>query len=144
MSVQTSAYKGLLFHSLLTVGDVSITWCARLMMMMMMDSNLCLKYTNRRRRWMNRFWESKIDGEYFKMCKILREFACKFRECYRMNITTDTKYINNQQIQCLWCISFTVFPQHVSAVFGPSSGRCYYKNTNVQTWLVVSTSFHNS
>jgi hypothetical protein len=26
------------------------------------------------------------DGEYFKLCKILREFPGKFREYYRMNI----------------------------------------------------------
>ena len=29
-----------------------------------------------------------IDGEYFKLCKILRVFPGKFREYYRMNIKT--------------------------------------------------------
>ena len=28
------------------------------------------------------------DGEYFKLCKILREFPGKFREYYRMDIKT--------------------------------------------------------
>ena len=44
------------------------------------DSNLCLKYANRRRRWMRQLWETRIDGEYFKLCKILREFPHKLRE----------------------------------------------------------------
>ena len=52
------------------------------------DSNLCLKYANRRRRWMHQLWESRTDGEYFKLCKILREFPDKFREYYRMDIKT--------------------------------------------------------
>ena len=29
-----------------------------------------------------------IDGEYFKLCKILREFPVKFREYHRVNIKT--------------------------------------------------------
>ena len=52
------------------------------------DSNLCLKYANRRRRWMHQLWESRNGAEYFKLCKILREFPDKFREYYRMNIKT--------------------------------------------------------
>ena len=28
------------------------------------------------------------DGEYFKLCKILREFPSKFRDYYRMNVKT--------------------------------------------------------
>ena len=50
------------------------------------DSNLCLKHANRRRLWMRQLWESRTDGEYFKVCKIVRKFADKFRECYRMDI----------------------------------------------------------
>ena len=52
------------------------------------DSNLCLKYANRRRRWMHQPWESRTDGEYLKLCKILTEFPDKFREYYRMDINT--------------------------------------------------------
>ena len=37
---------------------------------------------------MHQLWESRTDGEYFKLCKMLREFSDKFREYYRMNITT--------------------------------------------------------
>jgi hypothetical protein len=37
---------------------------------------------------MNKLWESRADGEYFKLCKVLREFPDKFREHYRMNIKT--------------------------------------------------------
>jgi len=55
---------------------------------LLMDSNLCLNYVNRRRQWMHQLWESRTDGEYFKLCTILREFPNKFRECYRMNIKT--------------------------------------------------------
>jgi len=51
------------------------------------DSNLHLKYTDRRRRWMHLLWESRTDGEDFKLCKILTEFPDKFREYYRMSIT---------------------------------------------------------
>jgi len=50
------------------------------------DSNLCLKYANRRGRWMRQLWESRTDGEYFKLCNILKEFSDKFREYYRMNM----------------------------------------------------------
>jgi hypothetical protein len=50
--------------------------------------NLCLKHAKRQRRWMHQLWESRTDGEYFKLCKILREFPDKFREYYRMNIKT--------------------------------------------------------
>jgi hypothetical protein len=49
------------------------------------DSNLCLKYGNRRRRWMHSLWESRTDGEYIKLWKVLREFSDNFREYYRMN-----------------------------------------------------------
>jgi len=52
------------------------------------ECNLCLKYVNRRRRWMHQLWESRTDGEYFKLCKILREFLDKLREYYRMDINT--------------------------------------------------------
>jgi hypothetical protein len=47
-----------------------------------------LKYANRQRRWIHQLWESRTDGEYFKLCKILREFPDKFREYYRMDIKT--------------------------------------------------------
>jgi hypothetical protein len=52
------------------------------------DSNLCLKYANRRRQWIHQLWESRTDAEYFKRCKILREYPDKFREYYRMNMNT--------------------------------------------------------
>ena len=35
---------------------------------------------------MDQLWESRTDGEYFKLCKILTEFPDKFREYYRMYI----------------------------------------------------------
>jgi len=113
-------------------------------MIMMMDINLCLKYTNRRRRWTNQHWESRVDGEYFKMCKILREIPDNFREYYRMNITTDTQYINNQQI------SFNIYyvfysqcsHQHVSpgflAIFRVILLLREYKHTNVVSCVVSS------
>ena len=59
------------------------------------DSNLCLKYANRRRRWMHQLWESRNYGEYFKLCKILREFLDKFREYYRMDIKTFDYILDN-------------------------------------------------
>jgi len=37
---------------------------------------------------MHQLWESRTDGEYFKLCKILREFPDKFRHYYRMNMKT--------------------------------------------------------
>ena len=37
---------------------------------------------------MHKFWESRTDGEYFKLCKLLTEFPDKFREYYRMSIKT--------------------------------------------------------
>ena len=37
---------------------------------------------------MHQLSESRADGEYFKLCKILAEFPDKFREYYRMNIKT--------------------------------------------------------
>jgi hypothetical protein len=46
---------------------------------------------------MHQLWVSRNDGKYFKLCKISREFLDKFREYYRMN-TTNSKYINNQQM----------------------------------------------
>jgi hypothetical protein len=63
-------------------------WCERYMMyasddygeeFLLMDSNLCGKFTTSRRRWINQLWESRIDGEYFKLCKILTEIPVKFR-----------------------------------------------------------------
>jgi len=35
---------------------------------------------------MHQFRESRTDGEYFKLCRILTEFPDKFREYYRMSI----------------------------------------------------------
>ena len=62
--------KWLQFLNLLIVGDVQLAWRTRLMTT---GKNFCwcLKYTNRRRRWMHRLWESRTVGEYFKLCKIL-------------------------------------------------------------------------
>jgi hypothetical protein len=53
-----------------------------------MDTKLCLKYANRRRWRIHQLWESRTDGEYFKLCKILTELPDKLREYYRMNIKT--------------------------------------------------------
>ena len=53
---------------------------------MMTGTNFCLKYANRRRRWIHQFRESRTDGEYFKLCKILTEFPDKLREYYRIGI----------------------------------------------------------
>ena len=47
---------------------------------------------------MHQLWESSSDGEDFKLWMILKEFHAKFREYYKMNITTYSKYINNEQI----------------------------------------------
>ena len=55
---------------------------------LLIDSNLCCKCANRRRRWIHRLWESRTDGEYFKSCKMLTEFPDRFREYYTMNINT--------------------------------------------------------
>ena len=46
----------------------------------LIDINLYLKYTNRRRQWMHQLWESRNDIEYFKLCKILTELPDNFRE----------------------------------------------------------------
>jgi hypothetical protein len=35
---------------------------------------------------MHQLWESRTDGKYFKLCKILREFPIKLRKYYRMNL----------------------------------------------------------
>ena len=53
------------------------------------DTNLCLKYTNRRRRWMHQLWESRTGTENVLNCARYWQFPDKFRECYRMNITFD-------------------------------------------------------
>ena len=37
---------------------------------------------------MHQLWESRNDGEYFKLCKIHREFLDNFREYYRMHMKT--------------------------------------------------------
>ena len=47
---------------------------------LLIDINLYLKYTNRRRRWMHQLWESRTNIEYFNLCKILTELPDKFRE----------------------------------------------------------------
>jgi hypothetical protein len=47
-----------------------------------------LKFRKSRRRWIHQIWESRTEGEYFKLCKILKEFPGKFSEYYRMNIST--------------------------------------------------------
>jgi hypothetical protein len=54
---------------------------------LLLDSNLCFKYTNRRRWWMHQLWETRNYRKYFNLCNILREFPDKFREYYRMKIT---------------------------------------------------------
>ena len=35
---------------------------------------------------MRQLWESRTDGKYFKLCKILTDFPGKFRDYYRMDI----------------------------------------------------------
>jgi hypothetical protein len=54
--------------------------------LLLMDGNFCLK-TNRRRRRMHQLRESRTDGVYFKLYKILRKCPDKFREYYRINVT---------------------------------------------------------
>jgi hypothetical protein len=56
--------------------------------LLLTDSDLSSKYAKRRRQWTHQLWESRTDGEYFKLRKILREFPDKFREDYRKNIKT--------------------------------------------------------
>ena len=77
------ATNGLLVLSLLTVSDMNMTYASN-------DDwdKFLLKYLNRRRQGMHQLWESRTDGEYFKLCKILIEFPDKFREYYSMNIRT--------------------------------------------------------
>jgi hypothetical protein len=54
-------------------------WCERYMMcasdddweeLLLMDRNLCLKFTKSRRRWIHQLWESRTEGQYFKLCNI--------------------------------------------------------------------------
>ena len=48
-------------------------------------------------------------------------------------------YINNQQneLQCLWCILFTVSsPTCFGPILRSFSGWCYYKNTNVIKYII--------
>ena len=78
------ATKGLLALSLLIVSDMKVTYASD--DFLLVDSNLCLKFANRKRRWMQQLWESRTDGEYFKLFKILTEFPLMFREYYRTNI----------------------------------------------------------
>jgi len=52
------------------------------------DINLCLKYAKRWRRWMHQLWEPRSDGEYFELCKTLREIPDKFKEYSMVNIRT--------------------------------------------------------
>ena len=84
------ATKGLLVLSTLIVSDVNMTYASDddWDEFLLIDSNLCLKYVNRRRWWMHQLWESRTDEEYFKLCKIFTEFPYKFREYYRMNVKT--------------------------------------------------------
>ena len=70
------------------------------------DSNLCLKYEKKRRGWLHQPSESGSDGEYFKLCKILREFPDKFRECYRMNIKTYDYILVSVQDDLQGCSNF--------------------------------------
>jgi len=86
MSVQTSSYK-----STSCSQCAHWKWGERYIIyasaddwneFLLIDWNLCLKYANGRRRWMHLLWESRTNGEYFKMWKILKEFPDKFREYY--------------------------------------------------------------
>jgi len=52
---------------------------------LLMDSNLCLKYANSRSGGYISFGESRADGN---LSNILTEFPEKFREYYRINIKT--------------------------------------------------------
>ena len=82
------AAKGLLVLSLLIVSDMNVTYASDDGIIADRFRNLCMKYANRRKWWMHKFWESRTDGEYFKLCKLLTEFPDKFREYYRMSIKT--------------------------------------------------------
>ena len=70
------------------------------------DSNLCLKYANRRRRWVYQLWESRTDGEYFKLWKILIEFSDRFRECYRTDIKTVDYILDSVKNDLQRCYNF--------------------------------------
>jgi hypothetical protein len=53
---------------------------------------------------MHQLWESRTDGEYFKLCKKLREFPDKFIQYYRMDIKT-FHYILDRVKDDLQCYS---------------------------------------
>jgi len=52
------------------------------------DINLCLKYVKICRRWMQKLWEPRSDGEYFELCNVAIEFHAKFKEYSTVNIRT--------------------------------------------------------
>jgi len=59
---------------------------------------------------MHQLWESRTDGEYFKLCKILREFPSKFRECYRMNIKTFDYILHSAKEDPIFFFFYTACP----------------------------------
>ena len=65
---------------------------------------------------MDQLWESRTDGEYFKLYKITTEFPNKFREYYRMNITT-FDYIMGSVKDVLQGYSTRVVPKVISNFF---------------------------
>jgi hypothetical protein len=72
-------------------------------LLLMDSSNLCVKFTK------STVHSSRTEGEYFKLCKILREFPGKFREYYRMNIPTS--------VWDLCCDNFCLFGPKEAAYF---------------------------
>ena len=81
------ATEGLLVLSLHIVSDMN-GYDVRVYVSDDTGKSFCLKYANGRRRWMYQLWESRTDGECFKLCKMSREFPDMFREYYRLNIKT--------------------------------------------------------
>ena len=90
MSVQSSSYKRTCFSQ-----SAYSRRCGKWYMMYVSDEDcnellltaiiICLKYVNRRRRCVYQFWETRTEGKYFKLCKILTKFPDTFREYYRKN-----------------------------------------------------------
>jgi hypothetical protein len=55
---------------------------------------------------MHQFRDSRTDGEYFKLWKILREFPDKLREYYIMNITTFDYMLDSVKDDLQGCSDF--------------------------------------
>jgi len=74
---------------------------------------------------MRQLWESRIIGEWLKLCNILREFPNKLRDYYRMNIKfgyimvsvkTDLQGCSNFRKYIEAEMKLTVAPQFLSVI----------------------------